>query len=65
MKDVILCCLARSIAHLKVAVTYGWTEGEMFSRGTLEHLQHEGYMKSPVTESQILWRDTSTYDKQK
>jgi hypothetical protein len=63
MKDVILCCLTRRIAHLKVAVTDGWIEGGMFSRGTLEHVQDEGYMKSPVTESQILWRDTSTYNK--
>jgi hypothetical protein len=64
MKDVILCCLARSIAHLKVAVADGWIEGEMFSGGTLEHVQ-DSYTKSPVTESQILWQDTSTYIKQK
>jgi len=65
MKDVILWFLARSIAHLKVAVTEGWIEGGMFSGGILEHVQDEGYVKSPVTESQILWRDTSTYNKQK
>jgi len=65
VKDVILCCLARSVAHLKVAVTDGWIESEMFRGGTLERVQDEGYMKSPVTESQILWRDTSTYNKQK
>jgi len=49
-----LCWLASSIAHLEVVVTDGWIEGEMFSRGTLEHVQDEGYMKSPVTETQIL-----------
>ena len=65
MKDVILCCLARSIAHLKVAVTDGWIEGEMCSRGTPECVQDEGYMKSPITETQILWQDTFTYNKQK
>jgi hypothetical protein len=65
MKDVILRFLASSIAHLKVAVTEGWIEGGMFSRGILERVQDEGYVKSPVTESLILWRDTSPYNKQK